>query len=114
MSQIKIVLPKGSYELTELIKEIAKQNLDLIVMEEMQGINYDVYNEMHIIGSYGDLNLCDYIRKYLSAEELKSLRYDEGYRQLIWVEKGYNHKSKVFYNVSSELAKQLLIGSQLN
>jgi hypothetical protein len=108
MSQIKLVLPKGSYQLEELIKDIAQQNLDLIVMEELISINHDRYNEMHIIGSYGDLNLCDQIRSRLSADELGLLRYDEGLRQLIWVSNGYKYHSKVFYNVSSELASHLL------
>ena len=111
MSQIKIVLPKGSYELVMLIEEIAKQNLDLIVMESYESMPPDICNDMHIIGSYGDVNLCDQIREHLSGEELDSLRYDEGKRQLIWDVEGYYHKSKVFYNVSPELAEQLLIVS---
>jgi hypothetical protein len=112
MSEIKLVLPPGHYE--ELIKEILKQNLDLIVMKEVEWTNCRDYStDLHIIGSYGDGKLCDHIRDSLSSSELEALRYDEEDRQLIWQSKR-GEKSKVFYNISAELAEQLLIVSELN
>jgi hypothetical protein len=110
MSKMNLILQKGEYQLSELIEKIAVQNPNLVVMEFSYSCGDENENTFHIIGSNDDVTLLELIRGKLSQEELKSLVYDEGQRRLIWDHSVImcSYTSKVFYNVPSGIASELL------